>query len=292
MELISTVVQLRSRQSLEKYPFTGRQVQAWFLREVGRHDPTLANELHQQESESENKKQLLRAYTLSGLYKGPHPVWQLAKGEWCRLRITSLTRELSEFLLNKVLPELLPEARFGQVEFDVQGWTPEPGSDPWSGMETYASLMRQALISKDPRMELDFISPTSFSKNGRFSELERDMPLPIPDMVFGNYLKHWLAFSEVTLPDEIGDFIEDCLVVNEFKIKSERVQFSYQQAQRAATGFTGQVRFAILRNKRFGANWEHYANIVRMLAYYSFYCGTGRQTTVGLGQTRFMNPDR
>ena len=139
---------------------------------------------------------------------------------------------------------------------------------------------------------MEFNSPTSFHQKGLHSGFEKDVPLPIPDMIFGNYLNHWLSFSNVDLPVEIGEFIEECLVVNELKIKSERVQFSYNQAQRATTGFVGQVRFAILGNKeksRFKANWEHYANIVRMLAFYSFYCGTGHHTTIGLGQTRLIN---
>ena len=123
MELLSTVVRLRSRQSVSKCPFAGRHAQAWFLREIGRHDPVLVEQLH--DASNEDDKQKMRPYTLSGLYKGPHTVWELSKDDWCWIRITALTKELSDFLYGKVLPELLPVARIGQVEFDVQAWKPE-----------------------------------------------------------------------------------------------------------------------------------------------------------------------
>ncbi|MHC1733405.1 MAG: CRISPR-associated endoribonuclease Cas6 [Bacteroidales bacterium] len=289
MELFSTVIHLRARQTIGRYGFAGRQVQAWFLREVGRHDAELAKQLHEEDTPPLAEK--FRPYTLSTLYKGPHSPWELFEGDWCWVRITSLTQDLSEFLSEKILPELLPIARIGQVEFDIQRQKAEDLADPRVKTTSYASLMRQAMSSNETRLTFDFTSPTTFKEKLKRSEIEKDIPLPIPDYVFGNYQKHWSEFSGAALPEELGAFIEECLVINEVKIKSERVQFSYNEPNRAATGFTGQVKYKILgsnHKSRFGKDWEHYSNILRMLAHYSSFCGTGHRTTIGLGQTQFM----
>jgi CRISPR-associated endoribonuclease Cas6 len=312
MDLFSTVIHFRPRQNISGLVFSGRQVQAWFLREVGRHDPDLAAQLHfegnqskgdEDDSEGEEAEQKMRPYTLSALCKGPHPVRDLTKNDWCWVRLTSLTKDLSNFLTISVLPNLLEEARIGQAEFDVEPWKKDAYKDPWCGEDTYSNIKSLASRSDENRLVLEFTSLTSFKKKSKFSDtnnvsnkvkrIEKDVPLPIPDMVFGSYLGNWAAFSGEDFPADLGQFIEECLVVNELKICSERVRFSHKNPRNAATGFVGQVRFAILGSENeghFKANWERYASLVRMLALYSFYCGTGQKTTRGLGQTRLLEP--
>lgn len=284
MELFSTIIQLRPRQNSGSYPFAGRQVQAWFLREVARHSTDKSVLLHDSKQDSE-----LRPYTLSTLYKGLEIPRMLTAGDWCWMRVTALTSNWSQFFVSEVLPNLLPVAKIGPVEFEVLTWTPDNQKHPWVGEDSYAGLKRQALTSDSTRLILDFYSPTSFKQHVKNSTIEKDVPLPIPEMVFGNYAKHWNTYSGESLPVELGDFIQECVAINELYIHSERVTFSNHNTHRATTGFTGQVHFSILGNKlksRFGALWEHYANITRMLALYSFYCGSGQDTTAGLGQTR------
>jgi|GEM_PF-6063246 len=312
MDLFSTVIHFRPRQNISRLVFSGRQVQAWFLREVGRHDPTRAAQLHFEENEDEidedeydSFEQAMRPYTLSALCKGPYPVRNLTKNDWCWVRLTSLTEDLSNFLTISMLPNLLKEARIGQAEFDVEPWKKDAYKDPWFGEDTYLNIKSQASQSDENRLALEFTSLTSFKKKSKFNDtdydgnkikrIEKDVPLPIPDMVFGSYLRHWATFSGEEVPTNLGDFIEECLVVNEMSIHSERVQFSHKNTKNAATGFVGQVRFAILGNANeghFKANWEHYSNITRMLAHYSFFCGTGQKTTRGLGQTRLLDQQK
>lgn len=289
MDLLSTVIQFRARQNADQLCFSGRQVQAWFLREVERHRPVLATLIHDGFRPNPEDKHGFRPYTCSSLYKGPHVAWKLAEGDWCWLRLTSLTAELSGLLTQTVLPDLIPVAKIGQVELDVVPWQPQQPQNPWVADDTYASLVRQAALSTETRLEMEFSSITSFKKKMRQNGFEVDVPLPVPEMVFGNYLNHWSAFSGEQLPETLWEFVEECLVINELEIHSERAQLQFDHKERAATGFVGRVRFAILGGKgksRFGVNWEHLAALVRMLAAYSFYCGTGQDTTVGLGQTR------
>lgn len=290
MDLLSTVVQLRARQNTPRFGYAGRQVQAWFLREVGRDAPGLAELLHDGSNASTDHHHAGRPYTLSTVYKGPCVPGALSEGDWCWVRITALTQELSEYLAAKVLPELLPVARIGQVEFDVIRWSRENPGDPRWAFQSYEALEHQAVESEETRICLKYVSPTTFKERSKDSRLEKEVPLPNPDQVFGSYIRQWREYSSIPLPDDIGGFIDECVAVSELmNLQSERVQFSFADANRAATGFTGQVGFKILGSRtrsRFGADWDDYASVVRAMAQYAFFCGTGRRTTLGLGQTR------
>lgn len=291
MDLLSTTIRLRARHSAFNLPFSGRQVQAWFLREAARHDSDTAARMHEDEPGHSESGTLPRPYTVSGLFKGEAVPASLRAGDWCWLRITTLTQELSEWAAGVVLPNLLPVARIGAVEFDVQPWKADAEQAPWTSQNTYAGLIRQAVDSEERYLTMVFASPTSFSKSFRQSRVKIDVPLPLPDMVFGSYFNHWRAYSGAELPEQLGEFIAECLLVNNLKIQSERVQLSPNDARQAVTGFVGQVCYQMVGNpskSRFGRDWGHYANIVRMLALFSTYCGTGRKTAIGLGQTRLL----
>lgn len=289
MDLLSTIVQLRARQSIPRFGYAGRQVQAWFLREIGRNASSLAEQLHDGiDPSGETHHQ--RPYTLSTVYKGPGVPRALSEGDWCWVRITSLTQELSQYLFECVLPNLMSVARIGQVEFDVIQWKPESTGDPRLSFQTYESLAHQAVESGETRIRLEYTSPTTFKERSKSGGIEKEVPLPNPDQVFGGYIRQWREFSRIPLPEDIGEFIDEYLAVGELKnLQTERIQFSYTDPNRAATGFTGQVIFRILGSQsksRFGEDWADYAAVVRAMAMFSFFCGTGRRTTLGMGQTR------
>jgi len=216
MDLLSTIVQLRSRQSIPHFGYAGRQVQAWFLREIGRNASSLAEQLHDGiDSSGEANDQ--RPYTLSTVYKGPGVPRALSEGDWCWVRITSFTQELSQYLFESVLPNLMSVARIGQVEFDVIQWKPESISDPRLSSRTYESLAHQAVESDETRIRLEYTSPTTFKERSKSGGVEKDVPLPNPDQVFGGYIRQWREFSPIPLPEDIGEFIDECLAVGELK---------------------------------------------------------------------------
>jgi CRISPR-associated endoribonuclease Cas6 len=291
MELLSTIVFLKSRHNVSSLPYTGRSVHGWFLREVRRKNPKMAADLHE-ENQLGVKKENIRPFTLSTLYKGPDPLIQLSQGNWCWLRITSLDKDLSNLLVESVLPDLIKTARIGQAEFDIQPWKFYSNPDPWTVISSYTALMRKGQNTKVSRLDFEFISSTSFKQAGGPNEPDKDVPLPNPDRVFGSYLKYWSFYAGTSVPFRMLEFIQKYVVVNELEIKSERVQFSQKEPNRASTGFTGRVRFAILKreeNDQDWPDWDHYANIVRSLAYYAFFSGTGQNTTFGMGQTQLIN---
>jgi len=291
MDLLSTVVQLRARQSISTFGYAGRQVQAWFLREIGRMAPELAAHLHSANDPSDAQADR-RPYTLSTVYKGPGVPRSLEEGDWCWVRITALTTDLSHFLQDAFLRNLLPVARIGQVEFDIIPWNPENSGDPRCGCQTYAGITRCAVESDEIRIRLKYTSPTTFKERSKNVDIEKDVPLPNPDQVIGSYVRQWCQFSNIPLPEDIGEFVDECLVVSELKnIQTERVQLSYSDPNRAVTGFTGEVTFRILGSSsksHFGEDWADYAAVVRAMGLFSFFCGTGRRTTLGLGQTHMQ----
>jgi CRISPR-associated endoribonuclease Cas6 len=283
-ELFSTIVRLRARQSAPLLGFLGRQVQAWFLREVERHDHVLSQELH-------DRGDAPRPYTLSTVYQGNDPPNGMRTGYACWLRITSLDARLSELLAAAVLPGLIRSADIFPVEFEVLPWQDGRDDSPLNQKTSYAGLMRLAQESEQKRIGLDFISATTFKARTACGGVDKDVPLPNPAMVFGSYLSRWNEYSGMRLPEDLAEFIEECLAINEMAIQSERVQLSPGDARIAATGFRGPVRFAILGDNgrsRWGRRWGELATLTRMLGMYSFYCGTGRQTTRGLGQTFWL----
>src|SRR5579859_6603618 len=86
MSLLAAIIPIDSPDG--RLPWLGRAVQAWFLAQVRRADPELANTLHGGQSR--------RPYTVGILRAEDHYV----------LRATSLSAILSDLLLARVLPDL------------------------------------------------------------------------------------------------------------------------------------------------------------------------------------------
>jgi CRISPR-associated endoribonuclease Cas6 len=120
---------------------------------------------------------------------------------------------------------------------------------------------------------LRFSSPTLFRSGGR------DLPLPLPSLVFDGYLRKWNGFSPLALPEEAKRYAEECVALGRFKLRSHLVSFELG-GKGAHVGFTGEVRF------RFLVGDAYWTRVMTLLAGYAFWAGTGYRTTVGLGQTQ------
>jgi CRISPR-associated endoribonuclease Cas6 len=122
--------------------------------------------------------------------------------------------------------------------------------------------------------DIEFSAPTSFAERNTNS----DLPLPIPEFVFDSWLRRWNKFAGVALPRKVTSMREAKLTLNQFdELKTQPVQLPDE----LMIGFTGRCRFRLLAKKD-----EFWARLGNLLADFSFYCGTGAKTTVGLGQTK------
>src|SRR5215471_11699847 len=105
MRLLAAVIEITAEQ--ERLPWLGRAAQAWLLGKVRDADPALAAVLHQGQGR--------RPYTIS-ILRGN-------EGNCC-LRVTSVSRELSNMLRQSVLPGLEQTIRLANIDLKIgRVWT-------------------------------------------------------------------------------------------------------------------------------------------------------------------------
>ncbi|MEA3408135.1 MAG: CRISPR system precrRNA processing endoribonuclease RAMP protein Cas6 [Chloroflexota bacterium] len=274
--LLSAVIIVKPLREATVPSALGRHIRAWFLSQLQETDPALAHRLHEGSR--------LRPYTVSNLYGAGPPrdgrvfLWP---DQECRFRVTALTDELSATLLsrsNGALPEPGDRLRLDRGEFVVQDVIINADEDGWAGQASYEALLRRHALETHgtPRsVVLHFSSPTLVRRN------DKDMPLPLPRHVFQSYLQKWNAFAPQALPEEAARYADECVALGRFKIESHLVSFE-EAGKGAHVGFTGYVRF------RFLVGDPYWTRLMRLLAEYAFWCGTGYRTTVGLGQTHLL----
>jgi CRISPR-associated endoribonuclease Cas6 len=268
--LLAAVITLKPTAPAVVPATLGRATHAWLLDRIQQADDSLAQHLHEGEGP--------RPFTASNLWGAKrarggkvtldpeHPCW---------LRFTGLTEDVSA-AIQRALPDPGDDLALAGALLRVTGVTTDTGQHPWAGRATYADLVQQYTLApgKHPRsVVLRFASPTLFRSGGR------DLPLPLPHLVFHGCLNKWNAFSPLSLPEEARRYAEECVALGRFKLRSHLVSFE-QGGKGAHVGFTGQVRF------RFLVGDAYWTRVMTLLAGYAFWAGTGYRTTVGLGQTQ------
>jgi CRISPR-associated endoribonuclease Cas6 len=125
-------------------------------------------------------------------------------------------------------------------------------------------------------LRMRFTSPTTFSA-GRL-----DSPLPEPVAVVKSWLSQWNDFAP---PDRrISTSLMEVVLTN-VAVDSHRIQTQKHDLGRGRTfvGFMGEVTFAVTQARKLNQAFVWQLNA---LADYAEFCGTGRKTTQGMGQTR------
>ncbi len=283
--LLSCVITLRPQSPATLPTDTGRATHAWFLSQVRRTDPALAEDLH--------RPNAVRPFTVSalrGVTVNPQGQAVLTPEQTCWLRVTTFEPTLSRRLLEKVLPHLPEEAVLADVPFTLAGATCDPAVHPWAGQTTFTDLAQEYLLGKQrPEREvaLYFASPTTFRRTGGETALTdgegrayrvagHNVPLPLPGLVFDSYLQRWNAFAPLAFPPEVRRYAEECLAVAGYRLQTVLVEYG----EAREVGFVGFCRFLTLVPD------PYWMRLIHLLAAFSFYAGTGRHTARGMGQTR------
>jgi CRISPR-associated endoribonuclease Cas6 len=267
---LAAVITLHATEPATAPAVLGRAVHAWFLDRVSKVDPDAAHRLHEAEGP--------RPFTVSNVWgtgRARRGQVRLDPEKPCWIRVTALTDEV-ETVLEQALPPPGEELELKGATFAVQAVATETEEHPWAGRAAYVDLVQRYTLSpgRHPRsVTLNFASPTLFRSGGR------DLPLPLPDLVFHGYLRKWNAFAPLELPDDARRYAEECVALSRYKLRSHLVSFE-RSGKGAHVGFTGQVRF------RFLTGDAYWARVMLLLAGYAFWAGTGYRTTVGLGQTQ------
>ena len=173
---------------------------------------------------------------------------------------------------------LLQDSLFDHLETGMQKrpWVNVLGDDmPISGPLSVAATTYPLLASDASpanRFILRFRTPVSFRRNNM------DYPLPEPELVFDSYRRRWNEFGPepLRIPDDWLAWLRGSIAISRFDLHTAPMRFP----DGLQIGCVGRVQFEALRPADDDA-----LRTLAQLVEYAFYCGTGRKTTQGMGQT-------
>jgi len=271
MDLISLLLTLRpldsDRPAGSLPTWWGRAGQALALQVFDQLDPALAAALHDGSS--------LRPFTVSTLMGRMQEGRLDAEGSYA-LRFTGLTQPVSQLLARAAEPggPLAPDAT---LHLDYQPFrvtAVQSDGHVWAGRAAYTELAAAILAGKPPR-QIGFLlaSPTSFRSAGK------QIPLPLPELVFGSLVDRWNAFAPLAFPAEVRRYAAECLAVARYSLRTRPVG---SKDGGLRVGAAGQISYVTLNYDRY------WMGVLAALADFARYSGIGGGAAMGLGQARRM----
>jgi CRISPR-associated endoribonuclease Cas6 len=267
--LISLILTLQSPKPALLPHHLGRANHAAVLAQLNRVDPLLGAQAHAGDDGP-------KPVTCSDLFgarmdrQGCH----VGTGESYTVRVTGLTPSISQALHMAFIEAPPQEWTVTDHTFEVIGVTCDPHQHEWAGITTYEALAANELLQSgqpDRRVTLHFGSPTAFKSAGI------QVPIPLPNLVFGSLVERWNSFSPVVLSPEMRRFGEEMIAISRYDLRSLPVSHK-NGAMRI--GGVGEVTYTALGNDRY---WTAAMN---MLADFALFSGVGVQTATGMGQVR------
>lgn len=228
-----------------------RALHANLLRWIGAIDPEISTTVHD--------RPVRKPFTTSGLERADAETW--------RWRVTLLDDDLWQPLWSGALLT-------GALDIDGRIY-PVRWPDAQVTHRSYESLLTGIRPATQYRMA--FVSPTTFSAG------ELDMPLPEPSAVIHSWLSRWNEFAPAVRRIDVAvlDVVHACVGITAIDRMYTRPHDLGRG--RPPVGFLGEVTFAITKARSLDQAhvWQ-----LNALADYAPFCGTGRKTTLGMGQTR------
>jgi CRISPR-associated endoribonuclease Cas6 len=264
--LLSLVLRLRPAAPGPPLPFTGRAAHALLMACLDDFDPSLAEQQHK-----DSGPRPFTASALLGGRRGLDPEQSYA------LRLTALTTPVAQALRAAADAGRLAPGRpvqLADAPFTIETAALTPADHPWAASLTYEELSAPWLLGKQPpegRLTLRFASPTAFKSAGLH------VPVPLPAWVFGSLLEKWNAFAPVLLPVEVRRFVEECLALSAYKLRSASVAL---KAGSLRVGAVGWARYTAVNRDRY------WLSVTNLLADFALFAGVGVGTSMGLGQCR------
>jgi CRISPR-associated endoribonuclease Cas6 len=192
-------------------------------------------------------------------------------GTPCRLRVSILEDSVGkrvEGIFRK--PDKGLCLSLGDTRLKVTDMVSGGSTDPWVSHKGYKELYEDASPSVRD-VTLQFVTATAFERIGA------SLPLPDPQLVFRGYLDHWRWFSFIPLSSDLKKVIDQSILLTDFNISPA----SHELDEGRHCGFTGWCRFLLM-----GRRHERHIRDFNALTDYAYYCGTGINTSMGMGVTR------
>lgn len=147
----------------------------------------------------------------------------------------------------------------------------ERSAEPKIKFDTWGEIASRWLLdTSSPRpVRLDFLTPTTFhSKN-------RNLPLPVPELVFAGLLQRWQAWATVDLGEGAAQTVAERAALRRHRLWSVMTQMEAKFA-----GFLGWAEFILIRPE------PAYRHLLALLGAFAEYTGVGQKTGMGLGCVR------
>ncbi len=236
-------------------PFPGRAAHAIFLNLINKHDPELAKELHDLETR--------KPFTTS-------PLLENTTGKY--LRFTTYSSSLSHLFLSILTGDPPSHIEVDNNLIPIEGWFWDNSEDFEGRKITYYELIGRWLSGRylPQSIKLKFLSPTTFRSAGR------NLPVPLPHLVFGSLMEDWNAYAPFALGEEVKEFINEAVAISGFRLHTELISL----AGGKQVGFAGNCTYIVTKENPFAMACLH------LLADFAFYASVGAKTTMGMGQTR------
>jgi CRISPR-associated endoribonuclease Cas6 len=274
----------------------GQKTLALFLQElIQKQAPALATALHAPKNSKPFTTAILKPLGSNGLGrpedKRPAHRSRVSHGDQgeMKMRITLLDDALYPLISQFFLQHIggIPTLHLGRSALVISkvSVTPESG-EPWAGFASFETLLAQS-SEVETSWRICFATSTAF-KSG-----DADLPLPIPRLCFQSWLNSWDEhapcpfFPDKTERKRFLEEVEGHVSVDYSQIRMAEQMFYFDGHRTRESGFTGVCRFAVKPSK----TTPHHRNLLAALARYSFYAGTGRKTTMGMGVTKLIGPD-
>ena len=272
----------------------GQKTLALFLEElIHKQDAALAARLHEPRRAKPFTTAILQP-AVSGEPRHPKASGRSRKrgasgeagtdGSAVKIRLTLLDDALYPLVSQFFLQHLgsIPVLHLGQSSLVVtQVLATAESGEPWAGFARFEDLLAQA-SEAETTWTMRFATPTAFKS------ADADIPLPVPRLCFQSWLQSWDGHTPhpfFTDKAERKRFLEE---VVEWKVSVVDAQISvvaqdyyFDGHHVRERGFEGVCRFAVRPAKVS----PHHRKILATLVRYSYYCGTGRKTTMGMGVT-------
>ncbi len=239
---------------------TGGFVRALFYELLRSKSPDLAEEIHGSSSDAPfTVSPMLR---LRGSAEGKRPTY--------RVRFTTLTEPVFDAACQAIYPLHTTGTPVGisKAQFEVQNLD-------FRQQKRMCRLARyQDLARTRPEriIPFRFLTPTAF-KNGKMN-----VPLPIPRLMFGGYLRKWNTFAPegLRIDESLLAEVEESVLISRHDIESRTLALGTMKM----VGFTGECALTASNGIR-----PESLRALNTLARFAFFSGTGAKTTIGMGQT-------
>ncbi len=264
------VLTLRPLTSATVAPHLGRSSHAALLGAVAERDATLAQRLHDSPD--------LKPFAASDLLDAVpgRDTRSVQPDHTYRLRWCGLSPEL-DTILRSIATEPPKTVQLDHAQFAVERATTDTDDDPLAGTADWSRLVSLEHVGREVaphRFELRFITPTTFRSNGR------NIPLPLPELVFGSLLDRWNNVAPVVLPTEVRRFAAECLTLGRYELRSIHVP-AFGAGESA---FTGRCTFFAVNRDRY------YLHCCGALLRLAFFSGVGAKTSMGFGLAHPSEP--